>query len=379
MRTAAVDDGLLMTTVLISGVGALGGWALELLARAAGVDRIVTVKRSPWQGPSWTTIAMLGSAVEGHTKQFEHHRADLADEGRMARLLADVRPDAVVHSATVQSPRVLNSAALDPGLRAEVGAATFGMWLPWQLWPAAQLTRAVELSGIDTHVVNASFPDVVNVAIWNRFGHGPATGAGNLEVCAARVLRYVMATTGRPAADIDVSLVGSHALLTRGTAVPHHFRLTVGGADVTDGVDLTAALSSWPEEINWHGDVPNSLYAASAVKNALALVGAEPLETHVSAPMGLPGGYPAVIGSGTVELRLPPDLDETAAVAINDRAARFDGIERIEEDGTVVYTAESRAAMENLGYRCEAVEFEDLARRCDELKDLYGRLSAPSR
>jgi len=368
-----------MTTVLISGVGALGGWALEFLARTPGVERIVTVKRSPWQGPSRTTIAMLGSAIAGHTKRFEHHRVDLADEGAMARLLAEVRPDAIVHSATVQSPRILNSAALDPARRAEVRAATFGMWLPWQLWPAAQLMRAVEAAGIDTHVVNASFPDVVNVAIRKRFGHGPSAGAGNLEVCAARVLRYVMATTGRPAAEINVSLVGSHALLTRGTVVPHHFRVTVDGTDATEQVDLTAALSRWPEVINWHGDVPNSLYAGSAVKNALGLVGAEPLETHVSAPMGLPGGYPAVIGSGRIELRLPPDLAEAEAVAINDRAARFDGVERIEGDGTVVYTTESCAAMENLGYRCEAVEFDDLARRCDELRDVYRRLISEER
>ena len=368
-----------MSTVLVSGVGALGGWALEFLARAAGVERIVTVKRSPWSGPSWTTIAMLGSAIEGHTKRFEHHQADLADEGEMARLLTEVRPDAIVHSATVQSPRILSGAALDAGLRAEVRAATFGMWLPWHLWPAAQLTRAVELSGVETHMVNASFPDVVNVSIWRRFGHGPSAGAGNLEVCAARVLRHVMAATGRPAADIDVSLVGSHALLTRGTAVPHHFRLTIDGADATDQVDLTETLSSWPEVIDWHGDVPNSLYAGSAVKNALGLLGTDPLSTHVSAPMGLPGGYPAVVGSGRIELRLPPDLAEAEAVSINDRAARFDGIERIEADGTVVYTAESRAAMESLGYRCEAVEFDDLSRRCGELKNLYRRLTSEGR
>ena len=365
-----------MTTVLVSGVGALGGWALEFLARRPEVARIVTVKRSPWRGPSWTTIAMLGSAIEGHTKRFEHHQVDLADEAAMARLLAAVRPDAIVHSATVQTPRLLNSAALDPARRAEVRAATFGMWLPWHLWPAAQLTRAVELAGIDTHVVNACFPDVVNVALWKRFGHGPSAGAGNLEVCAARVLRCAMAVTGRPATDIDVSLVGSHALLTRGAVVPHHFRLTIDGADATDRVDLTEALSSWPEVINWHGDVPNSLYAGSAVKNALALLDTEPLATHVTAPMGLPGGYPAIVGSGTVELRLPPDLGEDEAVAINDRAARFDGVDRIEAGGTVVYTAEARAAMENLGYRCEAVEVDDLRRRCEELHDLYGRLTS---
>ena len=337
------------------------------------------MKRSPWQGPSWTTIAMLGSAIEGHTKRFEHRQADLADEGEVARLLADIRPDAIVHSATVQSPRVIGGATIDPGRRAEIRAATFGMWLPWHLWPAAQLTHAVEMAGIETHVVNAAFPDVVNVAIWKRFGHGPTAGAGNLEVCAARVLRYAMATTGRPAAEIDVSLVGSHALLTRGTVVPHHFRLTIGGADVTAQVDVAAALESWPEVIDWHRVDVFSLYAASAVKNAVALTRSEPLDTHVTAPVGLPGGYPATIGSGRVELRLPAGLTEAQAVAINDRAARFDGVDRIEADGTVVYTAEARAAMEHLGYRCEAVGFDDLRERCEELQGLYRRLTAPEK
>ena len=364
-----------MATVLVSGVGQVGGWALEFLARSPGVDRIVTVKRGPWRGPSWTTIAMLGSAIEGHTKRFEHYRVDLADVSAMARLLAEVRPDAIVHSATVQSPQVLSGAVIDPARRAEIRAATFGMWLPWHLWPAALLTRAVHSAGIDTAVVNVSFPDVVNVAIWRRFGYGPAAGAGNLEVCAARLLRYVMATTERPASDVDVSLVGSHALLTRGTVVPHHCWVEVEGVDITAQVDLTAALSTWPETIDWHGDVPNSLYAGSAVKNALALMGTEPLATHVTAPMGRPGGYPAVVASGQVELCLPPGLQEAEAVAINDRAARFDGVQRIESDGTVVYTAEAAAAMENLGYRCEAVTFDDLPQRCGRLRDLYERLT----
>ncbi len=365
-----------MTTVLVSGVGQVGGWALEFLARTPSVDRIVTVKRGPWQGPSWTTIAMLGSAIQGHTKRFEHQQVDLADEASFARLLAEVRPDAIIHSATVQSPRVLSGANIEPSRRAEIRAATFGMWLPWHLWPATQLTRAVESAEIDTHVVNVSFPDVVNVAIWQRFGHGPSAGAGNVEVCAARLLRYVMATTGRSAADIDVSLVGSHALLTYGPVVPHHFQLLLDGTNITEQVDLQTALSTWPEAIRWHDDVPNSLFAGSAVKNALALVGDEPLLTHVTAPMGRPGGYPALVGSGRIELRLPATLDEQAAIAINDRAARFDGIERIESDGTVVYTAETRAAMESLGYRCEAVEFDDLSQRCDQLRNLYRRLAS---
>ena len=364
-----------MTTVLLVGVGDLGGWALEFLARSPGVDRIVTTKRSPWAAASKADLAMLGSVFQGHYKRYDHYPADLADEEGMVRLLADVRPDVIIHSATVQSPRVFMNADVDPGLRATIRAATFSLWLPWHLLPATRLVQAVHRAGIETGIVNTCFPDVVNQALWNHFGHGPIAGAGNVEVSAATVLRYAMEVTGLPAAAIKVSLVGSHALMAYGAArVPHHFRVEIEGRDETAGYDLAPILSSWPSRIDWGRTAWFSLFGASAVKNALALVGSEAVRTHVSGPMGLPGGYPAVISDGRVDLDLPPPLTRDEAVAINNEAARFDAIERVESDGTVVYTREALGAMENLGYRCEAVEFEDLADRCRILQDLYRRL-----
>ena len=361
-----------MSTVLLTGVGDLGGWALEFLARTPEVDRIVTVKRSPWTGASLTNLAMLGSTFQGHTKQFEHHRLDLADEDAAARLLAEVEPDVILHSATVQSPRVFMNAPIDEGLRAEIRAATFSLWLPWHLLPAALLVRAVERAGVETRIVNAAFPDVVNEALWKHFGHGPAAGIGNVEVCAAAVLRYAMAASGRPADDIGVWLVGSHALMAFGAdAAPHRFRLEVEGVDVTADHDLAMILSSWPEPITWSRTDSFALFAASAVKNAAALLRAEPLRTHVTGPMGKPGGYPAFISRDRIDLDLPPGLTVEEAVSLNEAAARLDGIDRIESDGAVVYTPEIRGVMESLGYRCDAVTFEELPRRCRELRGLY--------
>ncbi|MGH8916064.1 MAG: hypothetical protein ACRDZM_16330 [Acidimicrobiia bacterium] len=365
-----------MSTILLSGVGQLGGWALELLARTPGVDRIVTLKRGPFVGPSLSSLAMIGSVFQGHTKSFEHHQVDLADEEAVVRILSELRPAAILHSATVQSPRRMMQTEIDPGLRQVLATATFGMWLPWHLLPAALLTAAVEKAGIATHVVNAAFPDVVNVALWRRFGHGPSAGAGNVEVCAAQVLRHVMEVTGAPAKDIAVSLVGSHALLTHGPAkVPHNFRLRVDGRDVTTEFDLEKILSSWPEEIDWRKVDVFSLFAASAVKNAMALIGEAEISTHVTAPLGLPGGYPARVENGTIRLDLPPDLSREAAVGLNEDALRWDGIDRIESDGAVVYTAEAGAAMIELGIPSDPVVPAELPRRSAILTDLYQRLA----
>jgi hypothetical protein len=365
-----------MSTILLSGVGNLGGWALELLARTPGVDRIVTLKRGAWDGPSLTSLAMIGSTFQGHVKSFQHHQTDLADEDAVVRVLSEVRPDAILHSATVQSPRRMMQAEIDPGLRQVLATATFGMWLPWHLLPATQLTAAVARAGISTHVVNAAFPDVVNVALSRRFAHGPSAGAGNVEVCAAQVLRHVMEVTGAPAGVIEVSLVGSHALLTHGPAkVPHHFRLHVDGRDVTTDFDLEKILSSWPEEIDWRKVDVFSLFAASAVKNVMALIGEEEVRTHVTAPLGLPGGYPARIDNGRVHLDLPEGLSKEDAVALNEEALAWDGIDRIDADGTVVYTADAQAAMAELGIPSEPVARTDLPRRSAILKDLYHRLT----
>ncbi|MEV0534157.1 hypothetical protein [Kitasatospora sp. NPDC050463] len=44
-------------------------------------------------------------------------------------------------------------------------------------------------------------------------------------------------------------------------------------------------------------------------------------------------------------LDLPPGLDQAEAVAYNERVGRRDGVERVDEDGTVHLTEECRAAV----------------------------------
>lgn len=364
-----------MTTVLLSGVGNLGGWALEFLARSEGIDRIITLKRGKWEGASRTSLAMIGSVFQGHTKDFSHHQLDLADLDAVAGLIAETAPSAILHSATVGSPRRLMGADLDPGLRATIEAATFGMWLPWHLLPATQLMRAAMKSGVETRVVNASFPDVVNVVLWKGLGAGPTAGAGNVEILAARLFRHVVANSGASPSQVDVSLVGSHALLTHGpdSGVPYHLRIRVAGSDVTDQYELGKVDGVDP--IDWRRVPEFSIFAASAVKNLLALLGEADVRTHVTSPLGLPGGYPADIGPGGVQLRLPPELTENEAIRINERAARWDGIEEITDDGTVVYTSEVAGAMSELGYPVESISIDEVEDRSEQLMRLIADLS----
>jgi hypothetical protein len=69
-----------------------------------------------------------------------------------------------------------------------------------------------------------------------------------------------------------------------------------------------------------------------------ALLSDTPRRVHVPAPGGRPGGYPALVSAAGIELDLPAGIPESEAIAINATAARWDGIERIDADGTVTFT-----------------------------------------
>jgi nucleoside-diphosphate-sugar epimerase len=118
-----------MKTVLIVGLGDLGGWALELLARSEGVARLVTLRRSSDVGISRTQLAAVGATFQGHIKRFEEVHHDLEDVDATARLLEEVRPDVILHTASVQSPRVLRQSTLAEGVRERLRRARFAMWL----------------------------------------------------------------------------------------------------------------------------------------------------------------------------------------------------------------------------------------------------------
>lgn len=364
-----------MATVVICGLGELGGWALEFLARSPRVDRIVTMRRSARPGPSRASLASIGAVFQDNFVRCEHVVGDITDVASTAEFLRELDPDVILTTATSRSPRALMAADVDPDVRAVLRRATFGMWLPWHLLPTTRLTEAVMEAGVDAPVVNIAFPDVVNPAIWKRLGHGPIAGAGNGEVSAAALSHYLASNWQVPLADVRVALVGSHAFFTHGPGVPHIARAWVRGEDVTDSIDVGAIFRSYPEHIDWTKTATFSIFAASAIKNVLGLLSTDPLYIHVAAPNGLPGSYPVYVSAEGIELALPPEITVQQALAVNTAGNSYDGIERIEEDGTVTFTSQTTDAMKELGYDGAHVRFDELEERVEELDRLFARIT----
>ena len=94
----------------------------------------------------------------------------------------------------------------------------------------------------------------------------------------------------------------------------------------------------------------------------------------VPGPNGLSGAYPCRLGESGAEVVLPSiNLEE--AIDINRAGGKYDGIERIKDDGTVVYCHQNVEYMrEVVGYDCKELKPRDSEKRAKELEMLLKKL-----
>jgi hypothetical protein len=192
-------------------------------------------------------------------------------------------------------------------------------------------------AGSGARVVSLPYPDAVGPAL-APLGLAPDLGAGNVAETAPKLARLA-----GPGA--EVRLVMHHAVqgVAFGAAAysvsdeepPWAAEVRVGGERLPDERvrELFRAPLALPV-----GRETHELTAAATAHAVRALLSEEPVATHAPAPAGRPGGYPVRVSRTSIELDLPDWLDEAAAVDLNERAARWDGIERIEPDGAIVFT-----------------------------------------
>jgi len=369
-------------TAMIFGLGAVGEVALQILGRSDGIDRVVASSRNGALGAHKVNTVALGTTYQGLSKRYEFRQNDVSDIDATARLLAEVEPDVILLVASLQSPSVMGTIPMPPAIRADLMAAGFGVQLPWHLLLPFRFMEALQKSGIDAHVINGSFPDVTGPALWNRLGFGPTLGMGNVDLAGAQVTRYVSEAEDVPLGDVTLSLVGSHAFLVHGLRqdVPYFAKIMVGDRDITSRYSVKEAIRKYglgeasPGDRQAAQSYFNYVIASSAVKNMMAIAGDTNEYTHAPSPNGLIGGYPVRLSARGAEVILPGELTLEEAVEINKAAERFDGVERIEDDGTIVYTDTTYSIMKELGYDCRQLSFDDLEPRGRELWALMEKL-----
>jgi hypothetical protein len=117
--------------------------------------------------------------------------------------------------------------------------------------------------------------------------------------------------------------------------------------------------------------------ASSAVKNMMAMINNTNELTHLPGPNGLPGGYSVRVGGKGAEVVLPEGITFEQAVQVNLAALKFDGIEEIKDDGTIVFTEETlQLTKEWLGAEVgKELRLEDAEEMAIELKALTKKVA----
>jgi hypothetical protein len=332
-------------TAMVVGPGNLGALLAEALALEPAVGRLVVAGRRRERCEAVAGQARLIASIQGRRPEIVAAAPDWSGDG----------VDLAVLAPTLQSWWVLNE--LPEAARAPLRELGLGAWLPF---PLAPLIEVMERLGGDPFSMIVSFPDITGPVL-RGMGYEVGCGLGNVSEVAAKFPR-------------PVRLAAHHAL------GPHAFRsygafsgdlppyLVDMPKDEADAVIRTP----WP----LHTDREmNRVTAAAAARLFSALLGDEMAPDHVPAPAGLPGGYPVRAGGMRVELDLRWPVEE--AIAVNEAGARFDGVDRIDDDGTVTFTAETAETLRAvLGYDVPVLRPSEAAGAAAELKLCFERHAA---
>jgi len=359
--------------LLIIGLGDLGGVTLELLARERNVAKILVGSRSKKRAEARCNLARIGAMAQGYSPDIQFLELDLTHTDETAQLIREISPKIILCTASMMTWWL--PSLFPEEQQIQLMRAGFGAWLPINLALQIKLMEALQKAEYAGFSLIAPYPDVVN-PILGCLGMPPTAGIGNLDEIVPKIRILGAQQLGVDPDALQVTLVAHHALEVwvfgsgKGEPPPYYLRIDHHGEDVSERIGAEKILFA-PYPITG-GPASHFLSAGSAVRIIKALLGDRETRLHVPGPKGLPGGYPVMASNSGIRLDLPEGLSIENAVAINERSHRYDGIERIESDGTVVFMKETVDVLsEMLGFRMETMKPKDAGEYAQELIDRF--------
>ena len=363
--------------VLFLGAGQLGGQILDLLLRLPGEYRFLVGGRNLSLLRQRVNFSVMAAMQLVFFSEVECVSLDLDLVEQTAEIIARFQPDLIFCAATRQP--LGGTRGLPPALAHQLAQAPMAPRLPFSLPLVYKLMQAVRLAGRqhNTKVVNAIFPDMIHPVL-QQVDLAPTTGIGDLANNIPALRLAVAQMLHVPLSHIEVRLVMAHWVSywmsrTNVTQAPSHCAVLVNGEDwthlVNQGDLFHQVRTTWKRT---GGETGLLMTAASATEVCRAFLCHQPTCTHVPGPNGLPGGYPVEVHAQGVDLKLPPGVTLEMAEQTNRAGLRLDGIERIEANGTVVFTEEAVMSYKKLlGYECPSLPLEEGEDRAEELKRRY--------
>ena len=366
-------------SIIIFGIGSMGGWVLEFLARSKGIEKIIVADVNEEYGRMKVENAAIGAAWGGFFKQIEFRKIDVFDIDRTTDFLKIVNPDIIYSSMAL--PITLGAAFRLPSHIAKQWVGYMAITYPAHLVLIMKLMQAIKRADVNPEpfVISNSLPDIVNPILWKK-GLGPNVGAGNIDNRVGEIKRRVSIEKNVPMNEIDVWMITEHAFMARGSSVPYFLKIQIHGKDCTEEINhkigVSKLLSRYVEYNSDEGTkISLPMMASSAVKHIMAIINNTNEFSHAPGPNGLPGGYPIRINSKGVKIELPEGIAMEEAVKINTDAMKYEGVEEIKGNGTVVFTDEGHKAFKNVfGLEIKEIKFEDNEQVAKEMLVVYKKL-----
>lgn len=364
-------------SILTIGHGVLGGDVIDFLSQSGRPYDLYVGARDVRRASLRANLARYTAINLGHHPTIEVVPVDLMNIEATAEQLAALRPDIIFNATTLHSWWTILQ--LPPDAYQRVDRARGGVWTPMHLVLVRRLMRAVREAGLQTVVVNASYSDVTHAALAAE-GLSPAIGIGNVANAVPGIRLAAAHLLGCELKAIDVRFFAQHYV---------SYRMPRTGS--TDGAPYHLSIYRegqriGPEEVS-HDEIfanvagrfrrvealaGQSVTASSATAVLRALADRVERVVHAPGPLGLVGGYPVRVAPTGISIDLPEGLSLDDAVEINRECQKYDGIEAVESDGTVRFTAESAEIMRKLlGYDCDAMALDECEGRAEELAAKY--------
>ena len=370
--------------IMLVGIGELGGIVLEYLCRIPGICDIITADYNEDWGIRKTNSAILGASYMGLYPSITFHHLDVLDIGKTAEVLREINPVIIYNGTTLQSWWVVNELPPDVNAKLYREKCGLGPWESMHLALTSKLMKAVEMSGIETCVINTSFPDVTNPSL-DRVGLAPTVGIGNMDLIVPYIKKATAEMLNVPMSNVGVEMVAHHyhcyawCRAGAGSEVPHYLKVFVGREDVTDRL---GDRKQFVAELAKRGMRPGGRHgqfvvAGSSVRNIMAILNNTGELTHAPGPQGLEGGYPVRLSRKGAEVVPPKDMTLEDARALMLEAQQYDGIQEIRDNGDVVVTDEAYETFkEMLNVDSRVITIEDSYEQAMELRAKFEEFAA---
>ena len=356
-----------MNKVLLVGTGNVGSHILEFIARDENRFEWIIGDIDENKAILQCNNASIGAAHHGKHPIFHLRRVDLLNVEKTAELIKKEKPIAIINCSVLHTWHLIRQ--LPEDLYRRISSAGLGAWLPCQLTLGMNLAKAIKESGEDPYYINTALSCLTN-PVMGKIGLAPTIGIGNVDLIAPAIITYLSQKTGTHRSKIEIRLVCHHQhwVYPREAGyqpgAPYFLKIIMDGEVVTNQFDtdkiMYDAVKMYPGDISF-----TTVSASSTIKNLKAMVNDEGIATHSPGPNGLPGGYPVILDAKGAKVDLPPEISLKEAIRMNEESGRLDSIEKIENDGTVVFADYAYEIMkENLGFDCPSFkpeESEDLA------------------